>query len=750
MPPQPTKGYRRAGPEPVVYPLVDEECNADKRFRPLETTTPAAQGKGTGTADISLWPTVPDGTFGITLSLDNEDKQIPIFLPADPRIFASNRGNPHASTMVYDLKNNEIDVDRGAPLHGLTRVVKNPRGNFSLSGAPSNTLAWNIGTSGQSDCVGGLMADDHGSHTQYGHISVRNGGPIDISPGKCKHKFGETEDGDPISASHISTYAFFRGDDKHDGPLDFQNRYPDKDYIYQGPIKMEAWIGYDGDQTYSWPRDSREKTDRGVWKVWTTGYTWGDGPPTTKTPGGGDVPPPPPPPPPPTTGGGETGGPTTPGNKVPIGGGPGGGVPGGGGGPGGGPGGAGGGPGIPGKKTIPPIGGPGTGGKSSGGGAGGGEKKKDPPAPTPAPPISTDPDDYGGTLPGYGDDKEKEEPPKPWTPTDPETGNRRSPSEGLDGVKGLWPPFDFTRPPDPFTNPAPKGYPGFGNIPIDPDPDWKKKGIFPGKDDPPLQWNISPFQGAGVEFGTKPTHIGLLEQSFAGQNFRATYVEENTPDLKHIMFPTQADINHYNYASPTTLKIQPYAVQIAGGGWSYTQTPGKSVYSGGTSPGGIALFPPENDMVYASDAYSTSYFVFTPGVKLAFGTPDVSTGGIVNGHTISGDNGDLAVVNVSPAGVENEKIRLNSDCTITLNQNVTLNSATADTLAIKNAAGSGAGNLTAAEITGTKFKLAAPQNYTTSSVTTTRVIDGSSADLDATRNVLATLINDLITAGLLQ
>ena len=42
-----------------------------------------------------------------------------------------------------------------------------------------------------------------------------------------------------------------------------------------------------------------------------------------------------------------------------------------------------------------------------------------------------------------------------------------------------------------------------------------------------------------------------------------------------------------------------------------------------------------------------------------------------------------------------------------------------------------------------------PPNYTTTNVTTTRSLDANSANQDAISDVLGTLINDLIAAGIL-
>src|SRR5574343_443683 len=314
------------GSKPKVLPLIELGWDTDKRFEKIESSEPGSSNKGANFSDYK-WSTLPDGLYGITVAADNEDEQIPQFHPTDGRLFSVTFGNPDCATYVHDINDLRIDDNRKAPLHAMARIIYKPRGQFSLGGVSSNSLSWNIGVSAKKDVLGGFVNDDEGPDTVYGHVSVRCGGPFDVSPGDCKHNIGQTGDGDFIFPLHFSTMSFMRMDSEHDGPMWYETPYPSPP---EGLFPVKCHIGWDAGQVYRWSRDEPTRVDSGVWKIWSACLFTGDGPPTTKvpvttTPDDKEPKDPPPPDEPPTTtpGGGDPG---TPGETTP-GGGAGGGTP---------------------------------------------------------------------------------------------------------------------------------------------------------------------------------------------------------------------------------------------------------------------------------------------------------------------------------------------------------------------------------------------------------------------------------------
>ncbi|SVD16978.1 uncharacterized protein METZ01_LOCUS369832, partial [marine metagenome] len=85
-------------------------------------------------------------------------------------------------------------------------------------------------------------------------------------------------------------------------------------------------------------------------------------------------------------------------------------------------------------------------------------------------------------------------------------------------------------------------------------------------------------------------------------------------------------------------------------GWDYTHDPGTYRYGGGTADGGICILPPEvslsdidTDLTPSTAGVSTSTTTLLagPGAALGVGLPDLESGGVSLGYTLSDDAGDI-------------------------------------------------------------------------------------------------------------
>jgi hypothetical protein len=253
----------------AVSPILDENYGPDLRMEKLNPSVMKRNGK-------SVMSKPPIGYLGITLTGNEENRQVDLFFPTDNRLIAVNYGGDVlCGSLVCDLTpDSEIDPDRLCSLQALTWVIKRPNGGV-------NTLAWNIGPSGCRDVHGGYVIDDaeNGGQPQQNNAPVatptpgpsgapvatpgagpgrtqvmpsmpgqgntpgqppgqpvggqggarakiaarvnrRFKGPFDVGTGHCLHFTGESDwDDHLIGPLHIQWQFLLRENDTHCGPL---------------------------------------------------------------------------------------------------------------------------------------------------------------------------------------------------------------------------------------------------------------------------------------------------------------------------------------------------------------------------------------------------------------------------------------------------------------------------------------------------------------------------------------------------
>lgn len=131
-----------------MLPIMDENFTGDTRLEAVPAVGPKPKKGQKG------WPKIPDGMVGISLIGNDEDRQVDLFFPTDPRLISVNyAGDKDMGTPVFDLTEKfEIDGERGVALQSMMRVVKKPMGE-------ENALAWQLGPSGCGDVKGGYVFD---------------------------------------------------------------------------------------------------------------------------------------------------------------------------------------------------------------------------------------------------------------------------------------------------------------------------------------------------------------------------------------------------------------------------------------------------------------------------------------------------------------------------------------------------------------------------------------------------------------
>lgn len=273
-----------------VSPILDENYGPDLRLQKLKPYILKQAGQ-------SMMPRAAIGSLGITLTANEENKQIDLFFPTDNRLIAINfGGDVRCGSLVCDLTaDSAFDPDRMARLQALAWVIKRPSGN-------ANSLAWNIGPTGCGDTEGGYVIDDPdggggggdagappvatpsgggsgrppvatpGGSSGPGQTQVAPGvgstptepnggpaampgkggkskvvcwssrhhnGPLDVGTGRCRHWTGDMDDdGHPITPLHIQWQFLLRENDAHDGPLNITRWKPGKDFDQIATVYM--------------------------------------------------------------------------------------------------------------------------------------------------------------------------------------------------------------------------------------------------------------------------------------------------------------------------------------------------------------------------------------------------------------------------------------------------------------------------------------------------------------------------------
>lgn len=253
---------------------------ADRRYERLSATTP--QG----------FPDYPGGTYFVAVQATDEDRQVELHLPADPRLIADHRSSPSTfGTPVCDVVGQALDPDYQAPLQSQFFVVRRPvgsRGALKANGdrnSPRNALARVIGPTGLGDTFGGLCLEFSGGRHVLTTESAEMGGPFSSGGARDGHVIGRDADGTQITRGHLVTQALFKYSDREDGPILFEHYYPEYTEDLLIPVKCHlAW------------RESSQQ-----WEIWTTTDVYSpptqtrdpvspptdppDGPPTEITPG---------------------------------------------------------------------------------------------------------------------------------------------------------------------------------------------------------------------------------------------------------------------------------------------------------------------------------------------------------------------------------------------------------------------------------------------------------------------------------
>ena len=297
------------------------EYEADDRFTSITAKMPKDDTAG------DIWPWFPKGWIGIMEGADWEDDQQELFHPTDPRIMAVHKESPwEMGSWMCDIKKESVDPERHASVQSMFWVIQRPKCNdvnfgfASDSNGVPNTIAWNIGGSGQGDHRGGLMIDtdsrfkgegmvatgsggsnldpnssfnsskysgtttSDGGGGPLGFISQRQSGPIEIPCtkfGPSSHHMGTDGDGNDIYAAHLSMNSYFTfPGGVMDGPLMHDGPYIPPD---EAPELTHVWFGYDAQMPHPFIGGQRKGKHR--WWCSTNKYAPPCSPPGNPTVG---------------------------------------------------------------------------------------------------------------------------------------------------------------------------------------------------------------------------------------------------------------------------------------------------------------------------------------------------------------------------------------------------------------------------------------------------------------------------------
>lgn len=306
-----------------------------------------------------------------------------------------------------------------------------------------------------------------------------------------------------------------------------------------------------------------------------------------------------------------------------------------------------------------------------------------PGGPPPPPPGPKTP---GGPTTGGGNNEDPPHGPDPNTggPTTPGPGegdnNRNFGDNGLNPDGSLINPGGY--------NPFPILPPYFGGSggPVrrfPDDPEDPSRPYTPPPDPYPTDPNKGPPRSTSfyptdsrVAFGAskdlRPRIHGsaVSEIALTSLALRPQLVVQGERDLRYGASASAEEIEAAERTRPVTLRVEAWGRQNNGVP-VYTQQPTASRSRGGTSSGGLVVMPPEIDMSDVNESLgdgdgtrslSQGFVVLAPGVSLAFGLPDLSTGQVKTAMTLELQTGssDVKVRHYDAAGAITDLATLGS------------------------------------------------------------------------------------------
>jgi len=206
--------------------------------------------------------------------------------------------------------------------------------------------------------------------------------------------------------------------------------------------------------------------------------------------------------------------------------------------------------------------------------------------------------------------------------------------------------------PPPPTTPGNPNFPWPGGRPGAPNGPEHPTGIVEMFDEPIAAVRSPPpttiAAGNSLVLEARRNAVMVHELTSPGILFRPISYADGTVDTRHqdgVAFGGQEAVKAVERAAPVTGRLTAWAKERSQG-FAYTQSPGKSRYVGGSAAGGLALTPPEVDMTDAAAYFkpsnltiSPTFLVAVPGAAFATGLPDRTTGGVVDGFSISAPDG---------------------------------------------------------------------------------------------------------------
>lgn len=189
----------------------------------------------------------PGGWYGLVTMAQDENDQLDLFFPADPRLVACHTGgSTEYSTWVVDVGlDGKVHETRKGRLHDQFRATENAlHMNFAFNGKGEPGLGFGSafaigdGAGGQSSVAGG--PESYPSRAIIECLSHERQGPIHPGCTDDRHQVGTTVDGLPINGAHIWTNANYYRNKDEDGPLFFEGEWKSGG---AGPIKTVtlAW-----------------------------------------------------------------------------------------------------------------------------------------------------------------------------------------------------------------------------------------------------------------------------------------------------------------------------------------------------------------------------------------------------------------------------------------------------------------------------------------------------------------------------